>query len=72
MRISVTVVPNARAARIVSVGEGRFRIAVTAPARDGRANAAAVAALAEYFRVARTRVRILRGAGSRQKLVEID
>ena len=72
IRITVTVVPRAREARIVRVGEGHFRVSVTAPAREGRANAAAVAALAEHFKVARTRVRIARGATSRQKLVEID
>jgi len=44
---------------------------VAAPPREGQANAAVVAALAEHFGVPRSQVRIIRGAGSRHKIVEI-
>lgn len=70
-RIAVTVVPRARSARVERRADGGFRVAVTAPAREGRANAAVIEALAEHFRVPRSRVRIVRGLTGRRKLVEI-
>ena len=71
MRVSVTVVPNARSPRVERRDAGRLRVSVTAPPREGQANAAVVAALAEHFGVPRSQVRIIRGAGSRHKIVEI-
>ena len=71
MRVSVTVVPSARTSRVEVTGVGQLRVAVTAPPREGRANEALVALLAEHFRVPRVRIRIIRGAGSRHKVVEI-
>ena len=71
MRVSVTVAPNARSPRVERRDAGRLRVSVTAPPREGQANAAVVAALAEHFGVPRSQVRILRGAGSRHKIVEI-
>jgi uncharacterized protein (TIGR00251 family) len=70
MRIVVTVVPQARRTHVESLGSG-LRVAVTAPPREGRANAAVIAALAEHFRISRSRVRIVGGERSRKKVVEI-
>jgi uncharacterized protein (TIGR00251 family) len=41
------------------------------PPAEGRANRELIERLAEYFQVPRTQVRIVSGAGSRIKLVEI-
>ena len=71
MRIVVTVVPQARRAHVESLESGGLRVAVTAPPREGRANAAVIAALAEHFHISRSRVRIVRGERSRKKVVEI-
>lgn len=71
MRLSVTVIPNARRPRVATGPDGRLRVAVTAPAREGRANAAVIDLLAEHFGVARSTVRIVRGATSRHKIVAL-
>ncbi len=71
MRISVTVTPRARAARVERSGEHAFRVSVTAPPHAGRANAAVVEALAAHFGIPRSRVRIVRGGAGRHKVVEI-
>jgi uncharacterized protein len=71
MRIVVTVVPRARRPHVESLGNGDLRVAVTAPPREGLANAAVIAALAEHFRISRSKVRIVRGEKSRKKVVEI-
>ncbi len=71
MRLSITVIPKASGTRIAQVGPNAFRVSVPAPPEGGQANAAVLAALAEHFGVARSRVRIVRGGKSRSKLIEI-
>lgn len=71
MRLFVFVRPGARQTRVERVDAITLRVAVTAPAREGRANAAVVKAVAEYLKVAPSRVRILRGLTSRRKILEI-
>ncbi|KPQ08504.1 MAG: hypothetical protein HLUCCA12_01455 [Rhodobacteraceae bacterium HLUCCA12] len=49
-----------------------IRIHVTDPPAEGRANAAVCALLAQALGVAPTRLRLVRGAGSRDKLFQLD
>lgn len=51
--------------------DGSWRVAVSAPAADGKANAAVIEALAKKFDVPKSSVRIVRGLASRLKEVEI-
>ncbi len=79
MRISVTAKPGAKKAYIKEQEKSLFEknssrhfiVAVTAPAAEGKANRAIEDAIALYFHVAPSRVRIVAGQGSRQKTVEI-
>lgn len=71
MKISVTVKPNAKRPGVVQVGEREYKVAVNAPAHEGKANAAVVELLAEYFDVPKSRITILHGHTGRRKLVEI-
>lgn len=71
MRVTVKVVPRARRVAVEPLPDGGFRVAVTAPAQEGRANGAVVDALAAYFGVPRSKVRIVLGRTARRKVVEI-
>lgn len=68
---AVRVTPNARRAAIEEV-EGVIRIAVTETPEAGRATDAARASLARALGVAKTRLGLLRGATSRDKLFCLD
>jgi hypothetical protein len=70
MRIEVTVKPGAHENKVEEIDSG-LKVSTTAPARDGRANEAVYQLLAEYFEVAPSRIKILRGHTSHKKLVEI-
>ncbi|MBI4339735.1 MAG: DUF167 domain-containing protein [Chloroflexi bacterium] len=70
--LKVRVQPGARASEVAGVAQGVVRIRVTAPAHEGRANQALVELLADLLGVPRSRVRILRGAASRDKVVAVD
>jgi uncharacterized protein (TIGR00251 family) len=48
-----------------------YRLQVAAPPVDGKANEASVAFLAQVAGVARSQVRVVSGATSRMKVVEI-
>ena len=71
MRITVTVTPGARSERVERVDASRLRVAVTEPPREGRANAAVVRAVARFLGVPTSAVRIVHGATSRSKALEI-
>jgi uncharacterized protein (TIGR00251 family) len=72
VRIRVRVSPGARRTAVVGrYGDG-WKVRVAAPPEDGRANAALVRHLAELLGVGAGRVRVVSGAGGRDKLIEID
>ena len=72
VRFAVRLTPRAALDRIDGVSDGILRARVGAPAVEGAANNALVRLIAEELGVARTAVRIVAGASSRQKLVVVD
>ncbi len=68
---AVKVTPRARRAGM-SRDENGIRIAVTAPPEDGRATAAVAEALAHALGVAKTRLVLLRGTTSRDKVFRLE
>jgi len=71
MRVQVHVTPNAREARVTKVGESSFEVRVDEKAMGGRANKRLVEMLSEYFGVPKSRILILSGAKSRDKVLEV-
>ncbi|MFA5147392.1 MAG: DUF167 domain-containing protein [Candidatus Omnitrophota bacterium] len=71
MRIAVKVKPGSKEDSVEKVNGAEFMVRVKAPAREGRANEAALEVLAGYFGVARSRVRIVRGLSGRNKVIDI-
>ncbi len=71
MIIRVRVLPNSRSEAVLKTGEGRYKVKVREKALDGKANAAVVDALAGYFGVRRSGVRVVKGVASRDKVVEV-
>ena len=69
--IAVRVTPNARRAALDLEGD-QIRIAVTVVPEDGRATEAARVALAAALGVAKSRLTLVRGARSRDKLFRVE
>lgn len=69
-RIAVRVTPRASRARLVAEGEV-LRAYVTVVPEDGKANAAVQALLARALGVAKSRLVLVRGQTSRDKLFEV-
>lgn len=71
MLVRVHVTPNAREARVTKVDEGNFEVRVDAKAMDGRANKRLVEILAKHFSVPKSKVVIVSGAKSRDKVLQV-
>jgi uncharacterized protein (TIGR00251 family) len=72
VRLDLKVVPGASRDRVVGWIGGRLKIQVSAPAERGRANEAVLALLAAVLELPRRGVRLVAGAASPLKSVEVD
>jgi uncharacterized protein len=70
--LRIKVKPNSRNPRIEEAADGSLTAHLKSPPVEGKANQELIASLAARYRVPKARVRIKSGAGSRNKLVEIQ
>lgn len=71
MKIFVKAKPSSKKEGITPIDDTHFVIEVKAPPREGRATIAIAEALAGYFRVPFSRIRLVSGFSSREKVFEI-
>jgi len=72
-RLPVRVRPGAAGSALTGwMADGALKVAVKEPPEDGRANRAVTRLLAQAAGVAAGAVRVVRGAASRAKVVEVD
>lgn len=71
VRFGVLVAPRASRQGVLGAHDGALKIALTAPPVDRAANEALIAYIAKVLGVPRCEVRIVSGASSRRKRVEV-
>ena len=69
--IRVLVTPNAKKARVTKVSETSYEVHVDERALEGRANRRLIEILSEHFNLPKSKVSIVRGTKSRDKMVEV-
>ena len=72
MRVSIRVRPGAGRTAVGGSPDGALVVRVAAPAVDGRATEAALAAVAAALGVRRRAVTLVTGATSRTKVVDVE
>jgi uncharacterized protein YggU (UPF0235/DUF167 family) len=72
MRITIRVRPGSARPGVGGEHDGALVVRVSARAVDGKATEAALAAVAGSFGVRRSSVRLVSGASSRTKIIDID
>jgi uncharacterized protein len=72
VRVSVHVQPRATRSEIVGLHGAALKVRLQAPPVDGAANEALVVLLADRLGVARRAVKVVAGASSRAKTVEVE
>ncbi|MFH1161990.1 MAG: DUF167 domain-containing protein [Candidatus Jorgensenbacteria bacterium] len=71
MKIFVKAKPRAKGERVEKIDETHFSVSVKGPPEKGKANEAIVKALAEYFKIPASRVVLLSGFSSKNKILEV-
>ncbi len=71
MRITIRVSPNAKKPEVSEISPGNFKVRVNAKPVDGAANIRLIEILAEHFNVPFGAIRIVSGATSKEKVIEI-
>jgi uncharacterized protein (TIGR00251 family) len=71
LRVNVRVMPRAPRSGVAGIRGGRLLVRVTAPPVDNAANAAVIEVLARALHLPRHSLRIVTGAASRNKTIEI-
>ena len=72
MRISVKVKPNSNKDDIEKLSEREFIIRVKAPAKENKANEAAISVLSGYFNVPGRSIKLISGRTSHTKIFDIE
>ncbi|MCX5714268.1 MAG: DUF167 domain-containing protein [Candidatus Omnitrophica bacterium] len=71
MKISVKVKARAREEKVEKIEEGNFRVLVKAEAKEGKANQAVIELLSRYFDIPKSRITILKGHSSKNKILQL-
>lgn len=76
MDLKLRVTPNASANKITTEtdeqGATTYRVYVTVPPEDGKANVAVIKLLAKHLGVAKSSLTIIRGETGRDKIIRLD
>lgn len=70
-RLKIRVIPNAKKGQVLQAAN-LLKVYVRAPPVKGKANKEAIEALAEFFKVKKSSIRLVAGEKSREKTVEVD
>jgi hypothetical protein len=71
MKFFIKVTPNSKQPSIEKVSENSYNIRVNAPTKEGRANKALIEILSEHFNIPKSRISVIKGLASRNKVIAI-
>lgn len=71
MKIFIKAKPMSYEEKVEKIDENHFVVSVTEPPQNGLANKGIVKALANYFKIAQSRIIVKKGFTSKQKTIEI-
>lgn len=72
MIIEVRVKPRSSKEEIEKLDRNSYKVYMRQPAESGKANKKLVEMLAEYFNIAKSKVKIIKGLRSRNKILDIS
>lgn len=71
MRVYIKVIPRSSQNSVEKISAGEYRVRLTAPPVDGKANEALIKTLAEHFGVAKSNILIVGGKSTQRKMVDV-
>lgn len=72
MRLSIRVAPRSSKNEIVKMPDGSLKIKLHAPPVEGAANEELINLLSEEYDVPKNKIKILKGAKGKNKIIQID
>ena len=72
MKIRVKVKPNAKKDEVKQIENDYFEIRVTVVPEKGKANKRVIELLSKYLKVPKSRIKLIRGETSKEKLFEVE
>ncbi|HEY4496902.1 MAG TPA: DUF167 domain-containing protein [Candidatus Paceibacterota bacterium] len=72
MKIFVKAKPSSKKPGIIELEENKFIVAVSEPPIQGRANKAIIKTLAEHFGTSSSRISLIAGFSSKEKIFELN
>lgn len=71
MRIYVKVSPRSSKNEVTKISEGEYKVKLTAPPVDGKANLMLIRVLAEHFKVSKSDIIIVGGKTAKVKIIDV-
>jgi len=68
----IKVVPNSKIDKIISQDQNSLKIKLQAPAHEGKANLALIKFLSLHFKIPKSKITLVSGAKSREKVVTLS
>ncbi len=72
MKISIQIKPGSKKIGVEIISETEWIVRVKEPPIEGKANAAMIEAIAEKLKIPKSKVKLLQGMKSKNKIVEIE
>ncbi len=71
-QLLIEVKPNSKHLKIEKITDAVYKIHLTAPAQEGKANQQLIGVLSDYFKIAKSLIEIKTGKTAKTKTVLID
>ncbi len=71
MFLQIRVIPRSEKNEVIDLGNNQLKVKVISPPVRGRANKELIESLARYYKKKKSSITIIKGATSRNKVVEI-
>jgi len=72
MRIYVKAKPRSKKKEVKQIGENEFEVKLTAIPQKGEANQQLIELLSQYFKIAKSNIKIVGGKSAKTKMVDIE
>jgi len=69
--LKIKVIPNSKLNKIIEKKDDFLKIKLSAPAHEGKANKALINFLSQEFKIAKSKITIIKGKKSREKTILI-
>lgn len=71
MQLTIKVIPKSKLNKIEKISDTEYKIHLTAPPTDGKANEHLIRLLSKHFKTAKSNIKIIRGKKGRKKIIKI-